>query len=331
MTLQPITKVSKAYNVSTRTLRYYEQIGLIRSSRLPDYAYRAYDEEALSRLRQVLILRKLRIPLKQIGKMLDTRDARAAIDVLEQSIAEIAAEREALETIDSVLRRFVRELGKLLPAPLPERVFDRSDIAELVQALSMKTLSQKEETSMEDLNRANEILEQPRDVRIIYVPPMTVAACQMTGDNKEEIVGAAITAFIRASNLPAIKPDFRRIGFNNPASDQPGGSLGYEAWVSIPGELDVPAPLVKKRFLGGLYAAHVIAFGEFQEWGRLWQWVMNNAQYEVDFAPRTDPPDAKADPSLEEQLDAIHHMDDSGPFGTQLDLLVPIKPRPEKE
>lgn len=76
MILQPISKVSKAYSVSTRTLRYYEQLGLLQSSKLPGYAYRTYDVEALSRLRQILVLRKLRIPLKQIGEILETRDAR---------------------------------------------------------------------------------------------------------------------------------------------------------------------------------------------------------------------------------------------------------------
>ncbi len=170
----------------------------------------------------------------------------------------------------------------------------------LVQALSIKTLSQKEETSMEELNRASEILEQLKDIRILYLPPMTVASCQSTGDNQEEVVGTAISTFIKESGLVELKPDFRRIGFNNPASEQSGGSLGYEAWVSIPGDMEVPAPLVKKQF-------------------------------EVDFSPRTDPADPSADPSLEEQLNAIHHLEDTSPFGTQLDLLVPIKPKRSQE
>ncbi|ACL18183.1 transcriptional regulator, MerR family [Desulfitobacterium hafniense DCB-2] len=327
MTLQPISKVSKAYGVSTRTLRYYEQLGLLQSSKLPGYAYRAYDEEALSRLRQILVLRKLRIPLKQIGVILETRDARLAIEVFEQSITGLQSEKQALETIEGILRSFVRELEKLLPEPLSPHVFEQEHVMELVQALSVKTLSQKEETSMEELNRASELLEHLKDIRILYLPPMTVASCQSTGDNQEEVVGAAISTFIKESGLGESKPDFRRIGFNNPASEQSGGSLGYEAWVSIPGDMEVPAPLVKKQFLGGLYAAHMIAFGEFQEWGRLWQWVMDNGEYDVDFSPRTDPADPRADPSLEEQLNAIHHLEDASPFGTQLDLLVPIKPK----
>lgn len=327
MQLEPITQVSKEYGVSTRTLRYYEQIGLIESSKIEGYAYRAYDERALIRLRQILVLRKLRIPLKQIGEMLTRRDARRAIEVFELSLAQTGREAKALQTIERILRSFIREIERLMPAELSPNLFTEARVLELIQSLSPKTLSAKEDATMDDLIRASDALNKPTAVRILYLPPMTVAACHLTGDNTEEVVGAQITEFIKRQRLTAVKPDFRRIGFNNPAGDAATGSLGYEAWVSIPDDLPVPAPLARKRFLGGLYAAYMIPFGEFQAWGDLWTWVTNSEQYEMDFAPRVDPPDAHADPSLEEQLNAIHHLDDPNPFATQLDLLVPIRPR----
>lgn len=40
MEIQTISQVSKSFNISTRTLRYYEQIGLIKSEKINDYAYR---------------------------------------------------------------------------------------------------------------------------------------------------------------------------------------------------------------------------------------------------------------------------------------------------
>jgi DNA-binding transcriptional MerR regulator len=40
MELQPISQVSKNYGISTQTLRYYEQIGLIKSIRKDDNEYR---------------------------------------------------------------------------------------------------------------------------------------------------------------------------------------------------------------------------------------------------------------------------------------------------
>ena len=40
MEQHPISQISKLFNISTRTLRYYEQIGLIRPVKQFDSAYR---------------------------------------------------------------------------------------------------------------------------------------------------------------------------------------------------------------------------------------------------------------------------------------------------
>jgi len=47
--LAKIKEVSSRYNVTTRTLRYYEKMGLIKSSRCESLGYRLYDETALGK------------------------------------------------------------------------------------------------------------------------------------------------------------------------------------------------------------------------------------------------------------------------------------------
>lgn len=44
--LKTITQVTKTFDISTRTSRYYEQLGLIKSQRIEGYSYRVYDEAA---------------------------------------------------------------------------------------------------------------------------------------------------------------------------------------------------------------------------------------------------------------------------------------------
>ena len=66
MELKTIGQVSKAYDISPRMLRYYEQVGLIKSIRNEENSYRNYDEDMLTRIQQIIILRKLQIPVKQI-------------------------------------------------------------------------------------------------------------------------------------------------------------------------------------------------------------------------------------------------------------------------
>ncbi len=53
MELLSISRVSQMFHISTRTLRYYEQIGLITPQKKENFAYRTYDEEAIVRLQQM--------------------------------------------------------------------------------------------------------------------------------------------------------------------------------------------------------------------------------------------------------------------------------------
>jgi hypothetical protein len=78
-----------------------------------------------------------------------------------------------------------------------------------------------------------------------------------------------VDAFVRESTLTRIKPDLRHYGFNSPSSVDETGRHGYEMRVTIPGGFPVSKPLVKKHFDGGLYGAHMIPFGAFEEWDLL--------------------------------------------------------------
>ena len=110
MELQTSSQVSQDYNISTRMLRYYEQIGLLESNRRDDYAYRVYDEDAIKRLQQIIILRKLQIPIKQIRDILNNQDAVAVIEIFKQNITELDSEITALSTIKKILNGFINEL-----------------------------------------------------------------------------------------------------------------------------------------------------------------------------------------------------------------------------
>ena len=89
MELRTIRQVSQDYGISRQMLCYYEQIGLIESGRREDYAYRVYDEAAIRRLQQIIILRKLQIPMKQIKDILGNQDAVAVIEIFKQNISDL--------------------------------------------------------------------------------------------------------------------------------------------------------------------------------------------------------------------------------------------------
>lgn len=178
---------------------------------------------------------------------------------------------------------------------------------------------------MDDLNQASENLSKltDRDVRIIYLPPATVAAHSHVGDDPEMHAGRVLDAFVRDSGLIGIKPDLRHYGFNAPNPVDETGYHGYEMWVTIPDDMPVPEPIVKKRFEGGLYAAHMIPFGAFEEWDWLAAWVSRSEKYEY----RGDWNGDTMFGWLEEHLNYIHHvmLENTEPEGMQLDLLIPIR------
>ena len=326
MELPTIGQVSKSFNVSARTLRYYEQMGLIIPAKNDDNSYRIYDADSIIRLQQIIILRKLRIPLKQIAEILKNNDAKVAIEAFKRNLSEIEDEITALSTIRGVIASLIERLN-LNSEKLA--LLDDENLLEIVDSLTVTKINFKEEKTMEKLDQAEKKLNKltDRDVRIVYLPPSDVAAYQYEGDEPEMHVNQVVDSFVRQTDLTVIKPDIRHYGFNAPNPVDETNYHGYEIWITIPENYDVPAPLVKKRFEGGLYAAHMIPFGAFEEWGWLMEWVMSSKKYEY----RGNWNGANQFGCLEEHLNYVNrvHLPDLEATGMQLDLLVPIKERTE--
>ncbi|HOV69551.1 MAG TPA: MerR family transcriptional regulator [Clostridia bacterium] len=65
-----INEAAKLAGVSVRTLHYYDQIGLLNPSQKNNSGYRLYDESDMEMLQQILFLRELDFPLKNIREIL---------------------------------------------------------------------------------------------------------------------------------------------------------------------------------------------------------------------------------------------------------------------
>lgn len=66
-----INEIARLANVSTRTIRYYDEIGLLAPAYTGKNGYRYYDRNSLLFLQQVLFFRELEIPLKEIASILE--------------------------------------------------------------------------------------------------------------------------------------------------------------------------------------------------------------------------------------------------------------------
>jgi DNA-binding transcriptional MerR regulator/DNA gyrase inhibitor GyrI len=105
-----IRDVSSKYDISARTLRYYEDMGLINSTRSDDYAYRMYDETAVKRLEQILILRKLNISIKDIQRIFNTSGSEVVLEVLGKKVDDIDGEVSLLHELKEIVLEFIHQI-----------------------------------------------------------------------------------------------------------------------------------------------------------------------------------------------------------------------------
>ena len=108
-TLYDIAEVCKQLRTTSRTLRFYEQKGIIQSTTLGISTRRSYTEEQLANIRNVIILRKLGLSVKTISELqskeTDLKSAvlakRAEIYAsIDAHIGEIALLNDALSSLE---------------------------------------------------------------------------------------------------------------------------------------------------------------------------------------------------------------------------------------
>ena len=93
-----IQELSRLSGVTTRTLRWYDQISLLKPSRVAESGYRYYGRAEVDRLQDILYYRALGVELARIKECLDdpSFDRLAA---LRNHLAALEAERERLEQL----------------------------------------------------------------------------------------------------------------------------------------------------------------------------------------------------------------------------------------
>ncbi|MGW2842096.1 MerR family transcriptional regulator [Streptomyces sp. NPDC001493] len=104
----PIAEVARMSGVTARTLRHYDEIGLLPPAGIGSNGHRVYEERQLLRLQQILVLRSLGVGLPEIGRILAEQvDELAA---LRGHHRRLLAERDRLGTLAAAVHRTIREL-----------------------------------------------------------------------------------------------------------------------------------------------------------------------------------------------------------------------------
>jgi MerR family transcriptional regulator, thiopeptide resistance regulator len=69
-----VKQLSTLAGITPRTLHHYDEIGLLKPSRVGENGYRYYGDESVLRLQQILFYRELGLPLEDIKKIMGRRD-----------------------------------------------------------------------------------------------------------------------------------------------------------------------------------------------------------------------------------------------------------------
>ena len=69
--MKTVKDVSDITGISIRTLRYYDEIGLLKPTKLTESGYRLYNNKALEQLQEIMFFRELEIPLMDIKKIME--------------------------------------------------------------------------------------------------------------------------------------------------------------------------------------------------------------------------------------------------------------------
>ncbi len=92
--------------VSARTLRYYDEIGILKPARIASSGYRIYGQSELDTLQQILFYREMDFSLKDIKKLLLAPDFDRE-QAFMNHLAELSKKRERLDTLIETVTKSV--------------------------------------------------------------------------------------------------------------------------------------------------------------------------------------------------------------------------------
>jgi len=310
MELIRINDVVESFGISSRTLRYYEEAGLLRSSHPDNKAQRYYDAAALERLKQIIVLRKLQIPIKDIAKIFESENTaaliRAFVDKLESLDTEISALSELRQLVDDFLRKMLLSGIKKISAItlLYEETEKRIAATEKSEPVTFKKLSEISRGAL-----------KLHDVRIIKLPPMRVLTSRLKNGQVESLDE---NLFVKYGFTP--EPGFRNCFFRKEANGD------WVMLMKIPADYENATEYTDETFPGGLYAIAASFMADMDDTFILLRDFMNkNDEYEIDA-------DIDGVPLRDEMIEEILPWDIAARFSRyQQDVFIPIRIKNEGE
>ncbi|MFJ8626126.1 MerR family transcriptional regulator [Kitasatospora sp. NPDC093550] len=133
----PIAEVARMSGVTARTLRHYDEIGLLPPARIGSNGHRYYEEGQLLRLQQILVLRALGVGLPEIARILGEQVDE--LDALRGHHRRLVAERDRLDALAATVSRTIVDLERSRKDGTPVTVNRPENLFEGIQPADIDT------------------------------------------------------------------------------------------------------------------------------------------------------------------------------------------------
>ena len=113
-----IGRVAKATGVAAKTIRYYEEIGVLPTPSRTAAGYRQYDESSVERLRFIRRARSLGLPLRQLKTLMSMLNGAAPPALRPRLLGLVRGQLSTVKRQIGELQLLQRELEQVLRRPL---------------------------------------------------------------------------------------------------------------------------------------------------------------------------------------------------------------------
>ncbi|MGX9757315.1 MerR family transcriptional regulator [Clostridioides difficile] len=113
-----VQKLSKIAGISTRTLRYYDEIELLKPLKINSSGYRIYGQNEVNKLQQILFYRELGISLENIKNIINSPTF-DSLSALKEHHSKLLAKRKQIDLlIENVTKTIALKEGKSIMTDL---------------------------------------------------------------------------------------------------------------------------------------------------------------------------------------------------------------------
>lgn len=265
-----ITDLTGQLGLSSRSLRYYEQIGLIKSVRPEFEKYRFYDSENIERLKQIIVLRKMQIPVRDILRIYESADMSVVVETFVNRIHAIDDEIGALAELKRIT-------GEFLQTMMQNGVTKISALPLLYEEIGkqLELMEERKSVSAADLNAVSEKLAKPLEISIVTLPVMRVISSYLKSNPKVSDTDG-FYRFVQSSGIK--HGNHERFEFQTGACDV--------VILRMPDKFANDSKFLDYAFPGGLFAAVNVYLDEDlgERFRSLVKDFDDNKYYQIDYA-----------------------------------------------